>query len=332
VHFRIRGVLVLSTLAMSDTIAQFCPLLIFIVNVGIACNPLKMIIMQNVFSSLLVVSLLFPMVACKSDPAKANETLESAIQFTKSRNEQVPQDSGRFSVQDPARSGEIKKVPSQDELRIKHKVKTVKEIYDSGWSISTYDRNGNLISMETNDFGKKTFTYEFDQNGHVLKEHTKSVNGWTSVREYTYNENGKISSKSYTSSLDGKTEITRYEYDTVLNTRTETSATGTEKEFYDNQGLRVRFESYDEVGKFVAYGDAKYDEDGLKISETASLMGMNTRDECEYNELGQLVKLHRTGIVDVYLLFEHNEKGLMTKSVNVNGTKEYATIYEYTYF
>ncbi len=234
--------------------------------------------------------------ACKSDAAKVNETLENAMQFEKTRNEPVALDNGKLAIQNSDYSGEIKKVPSQEELIQKFKIKTVNETYVIGWCITTYDQNGNAITKELDPSGKKTYSYQLDQNGRVIEEKTQFDDRSKSVKKITYDDKSQQISKSFTNEGYGVDEVTRYEYDDVLGTRKESSTTGTDKEFYDNRGLRVRFESYDERGKLVGFGDAKYGEDGLKISETASLTG------------------------------------LKTKSVNVNDMRKDATNYEYTYF
>ena len=57
-------------------------------------------------------------------------------------------------------------------------------------------------------------------------------------------------------------------------------------------------------------------------------MGLSPRDEYEYNQLGQLVKLHRTRSVNVDLIYEYDEKGLITKSLIINDMRKDATNYE----
>ena len=57
-------------------------------------------------------------------------------------------------------------------------------------------------------------------------------------------------------------------------------------------------------------------------------MGLSPRDEYEYNQLGQLVKLHRTRSINVDLIYEYDEKGLITKSLIINDMRKDATNYE----
>ncbi len=285
----------------------------------------------NLYFLLIVIASIFS--SCQSDTDKANEVINLALQMEKAQqNSNVPAtDSGKLAIQNSIYTNPIKIVPTQQELIKKHKVKTVKETYDGGWLISTYDKAGNKIAEESDYLGKKTFRYEFDKNGQIKKEKIKYKDGTTMFREFEYNDEGKLISKTFTDS-EGKVSVTKFEYNKDLGIRIESSSTGTDKEFYDNRGLRVRFESYDENKKLVGSGEAKYNEDGLKISESASVFGMSTDDEFEYNELGQLLKQHRTGIVNAYFLFEYNDKGLTTSSKNVQGVKEDVTTFEYTFY
>ncbi|MDP2388504.1 MAG: hypothetical protein Q8M29_19175 [Bacteroidota bacterium] len=279
----------------------------------------------------LLISILSFTISCQSDTDKANEVLNLAIQMNEAAKNQPAIDSGKLAIQNSTYTAPVTIVPTQQELIKKHKVKTIKETYEGGWTISTYDKKGNRISEETDYTGKKTYTYEFDKKGQVIKEKTKYRDGTTFSYQYEYNEEGKVISKTFTDS-DGKTSVTKFEFNKDLGTRIESSSSGTDKEFYDNRGLRVRFESYDNNKKLVGSGEAQYNEDGLKISEKASVFGMSTNDEFEYNEAGQLIKQHRTGIVDTYFLFEYNEKGLTTSSKNVKGMQEDETKYEYIYY
>ncbi len=270
-------------------------------------------------------------ISCQSDTDKANEILSDAFQMNKALNDSPVNDSVKLPIQNSTYTGPVKKAPGQEELIATYKVKTVKQTYEGGWSIATYDKKGNKISEKSDYSEKKTYTYQFDKEGRVTQEKTKYKDGTTFIRNYEYNKEGKLINKTFTDS-DGKTSVTKIEYNTKLNTRTELSSNGADKEFYDNRGLRVRFESYDENKKLIGYGEAKYNEDGLKLSEDASIMGMNSSDKLEYNESGQLLKQHRTGMLDVYFMFEYNEKGLITSQKTVKGGNEEETIYEYTYY
>ena len=280
---------------------------------------------------ILLIAILTFTISCQSDTDKANEVINLAIQMNEAAKDQPATDSGKLVIQNSIYSGPVKIAPTQEELIKKHKVRTVKETYKGGWSISTYDKKGNKIAEESDYLGKKTFGYEFDKKGQVKKEKIKYKDGTSMFREFEYNEEGKVISKTFTDS-EGKKSATTFEYNADFGTRIESSSTGTDKEFYDNSGLRVRFESYDNNKKMVGSGEAKYDENGLKISEKSSVYGMSTNDEFEYNEAGQLLKQHRTGIVDAYFLFEYNDKGLTTSSKNIQGAKEDVTTYQYTFY
>lgn len=287
--------------------------------------------MRKLFNYILQITILFFVASCKSDVDKANEVLNSAMQMEKAQTTQPKQDNGKLSIQNSEYTSLVKKAPTQEELIKKYKVKTVKETYNSGWSISTYNKNGNLIATESDYSGKKTYSYEFDKKGQITKEKMKSADGTVIVRKFEYNEEGKLISKSFNSG-DGKTSITKIAYNTELNTRTESSSTGIDKEFYDNRGLRVRFESWDENGKLVGSGEAKYNEDGLKVSETSTIMGMSVNDVFEYNENAQILKLSRSGVLGVYFLYDYNTKGLISSSKNIKGQNEEETMYEYTFY
>lgn len=269
--------------------------------------------------------------SCQSDTERNKEILNAALQANQSLNNSPANDSVQLPIQTSTYTGPVKKAPTQEELIVTHKVKSVKQTYEDGWSIAKYDKKGNKISEESDYSGKKTYTYEFDKNGKVKQEKTKYKDGSVFVVKYEYNDEGKVVTKTFTDS-DGKTSVTKIEYNKKLNTRTELSANGADKEFYDNRGLRVRFESYDEKNKLMGYGEAEYNKDGLKILENASIMGMSSKDECEYNDIGQLLKQHRTGMLDVYFMFEYNEKGLITTQKTLKGAGEEKTIYEYTYY
>lgn len=287
-----------------------------------------------VYTSLIVAGSLLS--SCQSDTEMANDVLNTAIQMENARqegllNNEPATDSVKLPIQHSTFTDPVKKAPSQEELIIAHKVKTVKQTYEGGWSIATYDKKGNKVSEESDYSGKTTYTYEFDKNNRVTKEKTKYKDGMTFMLTYKYNDEGKLITKTFTDS-EGKPSVTMMEYNPKLDTRTETSSTGVDKEFYDNRGLRVRFESYDENHKLMGAGEAKYNKEGLKVNEVASIMGMSTNDEFEYNERGQLLKQHRTGILDVYFIFEYNEKGLITNHKNIKNQREEETVYTYTYY
>lgn len=270
-------------------------------------------------------------VSCRSDTDKANQVLNDALQMDQSLIPAPTGDSMRLPIQSSSYTGPVKQVPKQEELIVSAKVKSVRQVYEGGWSLSAYDKKGHKTSEESDYSGKKTYSYTFDSEGRVAQEKTRYKDGATFTMDYNYNKDGKVIKKTFTDS-DGKASVTEIEYDTLRNTRTERSSTGIDKEFYDNRGLRVRFESYDDKDKLVGYGEATYNEDGLKMNETAFIMGMKSYDELKYNEKGQLLEQHRTGILDVYFRFEYNEQGLKTSERTVKGGKEEETVYEYKYY
>ena len=251
--------------------------------------------------------------------------------MNEAQNNKPEQDSGKLDIQNSGYINSVKKVPSQQDLIKKYKVKTVKQTDNSGLYISTYDKQGNLIATQYDNSDNKRYKYVFNKNGQIKTEKTLNKDGSSYLFKYEYGVEGKKISKTYMNS-DGDTSVTMFEYNNESNTRKELSSTGTDKEFYDNWGLRVRFESYDEKGKLVGSGEAKYDKDGLKVSETSTIMGMNVNEVFEYNENGQLLKQHRTGILDVYFLFEYDAKGLMLSTNNIKGETEDKTMYEYTFY
>ncbi len=270
------------------------------------------------------------MLSCQSATDRDRQVLNDAMQLNQVADVIPASDSMQLPIQHSPYTGAVKSVPKQEELITGCRVKSVRQTYEGGWSLSMYDKKGHKLSEENDYSGKKIYTHKFDSEGRVVQEKTKYKDGTTFTMDYSYNDEGKLIRKTYTDS-DGKVSVTEIEYNAVLNTRTERSSTGVDKEFYDNRGLRVRFESYDDKEKLIGYGEATYNEDGLKQNETASIMGMNTYDELKYNEKGQLLEQHRTGILDVYFRFEYNEKGLKTSEKTIKSGKEEETLYEYSY-
>jgi hypothetical protein len=275
--------------------------------------------------------ILLELTSCRSDTDRMNEVLSQAMQMQEAKETLTSSDTGLLASQISDYTDPVKAVPTQEELMKKHGVKEVKASYSSGWSVTKYDKKGNKISEESDYSGKKTYTYEFDKNGKAIKEICKYKDGTKTVFNYVYNDEGKMISRSYKSD-DTTNSVTTFEYDKRLNTRTERNKYGYDKEFYDNRGSRVRFESYDDQGKLVGSGTARYNKEGLKTNETASIMGLKTNDEFEYNQAGQLLQMHRTGIIDVYFIFEYNAKGLKTCEKNVKSGTEDKTTYEYKFY
>lgn len=268
--------------------------------------------------------------SCQSEADRNRQVLNDALQMNQAADAAPTVDSMKLPIQSSLYTGPVKPVPRQEELIASCKVKSVRQTYEGGWSLSVYDKKGHKVSEESDYSGKKTYRYKFDSGGRVLQEKTIYKDGTVFITDYSYNAAGKVIKKTFTDN-DGKASVTETEYDTLRNTRTERSSTGRDKEFYDNRGLRVRFESYDEKDKMMGYGEATYDEDGLKLHETAYIMGMNTYDRMKYTAKGQLLEQHRTGILDVYFRFEYNEKGLKVSEKTVKGGREEETVYEYTY-
>jgi YD repeat-containing protein len=288
--------------------------------------------MKTLFPGIALVVILTCLVACKSDTEKASEVLNYALKLQGSKNLSPASDSGQLAIQHSIYTSPVKKVPTQEELIKKYKVKSVKQTFTGGWYMATYDRNGIKISEENDYSGKKTFTYEYDKDGRVTKEKTKYKDGTSTSLTYKYNEEGKLISRTY-SGTDSKSSETQFVYNKALNTRSEYSDLGVDKEFYDNRGLRVRFESFDENAKLLGSGEAQYNEEGLKTSESGMIMGMSSQDNySRYNEAGQLLEMHRTGLADVYFLYEYNDKGLLILEKNEGGTTSGETKFEYTYF
>ena len=270
-------------------------------------------------------------VSCQSDTARNNQVLNDAIQAVKAQEAVPAIDSGKLGIQNSAYTGPVKQVPTQEELIAACRVKSVKESYDGGWSVTTYDKKGHEISYETDYGSKRKYSYTFDKDGRVKQKKTIYPDKSSTSVDHEYNDEGKLIKKTYTDD-EGKVSVTSFDYNTTLNTRTEHSSTGMDKEFYDNRGLRVRFESYDDQKKLIGSGEATYNEEGLKTGEISMIIGMNTNDVMTYNERGQLTEQHRTGILDVRFSFEYNEKGLITREKTVKGGKEETTRYEYTYY
>lgn len=287
--------------------------------------------MQRKITYTLLIALFLSAIACKSDRVQAQVVIDAAMQMDHPQKNFTNEKSEEPSMQNATQSDPVKKEPTQEELIKQYKVKTVKETYPTGWAISTYDRNGILVATETDYWAKRTYNYTYDQNGNVIEEKSKSEDGITWLIKYTYDEKNRRLSRSFTSS-DGLDGVEEYAFDDVLNIRTESSSSGMEKEFYDNRGLCVKIETYDEKGELISAGESKYDADGLKISEDFSILRMQMHDVFEYNENAQVLKQHRTGGMNVDFLFEYDEKGLMTKYKKVKDNEEEVTTYAYTFY
>lgn len=270
-------------------------------------------------------------VSCQSDSARNNQVLNDAIQAVKAQEAVPASDSGKLAIQNSAYTGPVKQVPTQEELIAACRVKSVKESYDGGWSLTVYDNKGHEISYETDYGSKRKYAYTFDKDGRVKQKKTTYSDKSTTRVDHEYNDEGKLIKKTYTDD-EGKVSVTTFDYNTSLNTRTEHSSSGMDKEFYDNRGLRVRFESYDDQKKLIGSGEATYTEEGLKASEASVIIGMNTNDVMSYNERGQLLEQRRTGILDVHFMFEYNEKGLIIRERTIKGGKAETMLYEYTYY
>jgi YD repeat-containing protein len=271
------------------------------------------------------------MLSCQSSADRDRQVLKDALQSGQAAGNMPAGDSMQLPIQQSPYTVPVRPVPKQEELIAACRVKSVRQTYEGGWSLTRYDKKGYKLSEESDYSGKKTYSHKLDDKGRLVQERTTYKDGTVYTTEYSYNEEGKLIRRTFTDS-EGKASVTEIEYNAFLNTRTERSATGVDKEFYDNRGLRVRFESYDDKDKLMGYGEALYNEEGLKQSETAFIMGMNTHDEMKYNEKGQLLEQHRTGILDVYFRFEYNEKGLKTREKTVKNGREEETLYEYTYY
>ncbi|MCC6371295.1 MAG: hypothetical protein IT236_09850 [Bacteroidia bacterium] len=270
--------------------------------------------------------------SCKSDVERNNEVINDAIRMSNLPFDNPAPDSGKIDIQNSTYTNPVKKIPTQEELIKQYKVKSITETDNSSIFIFNYDKDGNLSSTESERSGKTMYSYKFDEKGRIIQEKTKSKDGLTTVLKFEYNEDGKKISKTGYYGDDPKENVTRWEYDTNSNTRTEYNSSGKDKEFYDNRGLRVRFESFDEQGKFCGSCIATYNADGLKMAENSKIMGMIIDDEFEYNEKGQLIQQHRTGILTVDFLIEYDAKGLILSKTNIKGNVEEKTKYEYTFY
>ena len=80
--------------------------------------------------------------SCQSDTERNNEILNAAIQASQTLNNSPANDSVQLPIQNSTYTDAVKKAPTQEELIVKHKVKSARQVYEGGWSIATYDKKG----------------------------------------------------------------------------------------------------------------------------------------------------------------------------------------------
>ncbi|MFT5859620.1 MAG: hypothetical protein ACI865_001724 [Flavobacteriaceae bacterium] len=106
-----------------------------------------------------------------------------------------------------------------------------------------------------------------------------------------------------------------------------------DKYYYNEQGLRVFFQSYDEQYKLVGSATSSYSGNGSKTQEETIVMGMTLSNTYVYNEVGQLLNAYRTSImVDASWSHEYNEFGPETRYLNISSSFEMETNSSYTYY
>jgi hypothetical protein len=307
-------------------------------------NEIKKIIMKKLFNYSIAIGLSIFCYSCQSKTNKMEETIALGMLMQEAKEEGtpndlrklIPQQTSKLSIQTSTFTNPITPPVSEEELILKNKVKTKKVYYaSSSIHLFFYDKKGYIIKEEAHDGDSitvKNYNYEFGENDKLLKETAIYENGKIDyIREYEYNEDGKQVMYTFTSE-SGEISVTKSYYDTELNTMMEQDKYGLEKEFYDNRGLRVKADSYDEKGKLMGVVESQYNKEGLKTSESTSVMGMEMKDVFEYNDMGQIVKLYRKGLVDVSWSYTYNKQGLVTRFVSAKGARKDTTHYEYTYY
>ena len=195
-------------------------------------------------------------------------------------------------------------VPTQEELIKQHRVKTKTTIYEEGSSINYYDENGMVVKWvdldDTTTY--EVYFYHWNEKEELTRKVTRYSNGESITRGYVYDEKGRVIVETYTNA-DLETSYKNFYYDDVLNTIIELNEYGIDKQFLNEDGLRVHFDSYDDTYRLMGVVKTTYSEKGLAIEENSELMGIRLKDSFEYNDLGQLLKKERSGIVNATFQF-----------------------------
>jgi len=247
----------------------------------------------------------------------------------------LPEQKKKMASQSIVYKGVPIETPTQEELIKLNHVKSEIKYYEGSTSIYHYDTSGVLSKVESKDgedISFEVFAYEFDGAGNVLKETNSDLEDGGYMKCYQYDEKNRVIAKSY-SRNGGDTSFTNMYYNDNLGVMIEVSEYGYDKYYYNELGLRVFFQSYDENLALVGSSESNYSSVGLKIDEESHVMGMTLNDTYSYNERGQLLHASRTSMmVDATWSHEYNDLGLETKFLNVSSSFETETITEYTYY
>lgn len=169
---------------------------------------------------------------------------------------------------------------------------------DDGATEETYkdfqlDENGNVIS-KTNNWGD-TLTYEYDENGLLLKETRSNKVYGESTMSYEYDENGLVTRVSETNDSNEDRNGLAFDYayefdDNGLITRMDvTSNRSTDVTFYtftydENNKIISKVES---DGTYLSTTEYKYDENGnVTASHTKFDDGESLSANYKYEKIG----------------------------------------------
>jgi len=145
------------------------------------------------------------------------------------------------------------------------------------WRECEYYEDGQYKTITTgqNDLVSLISTFEYDDNGNLIKKTTGSGNEDPNLfYEYVYNENNKLVQEKLTDSVNPYTQTITYEYDEEKNQvfKTTTSVNG------ENVTQDSRTETYNDEGKITER--LVNDSDGSVVLI-----------QWEYDELGNVVKM-----------------------------------------
>jgi RHS repeat-associated protein len=149
-----------------------------------------------------------------------------------------------------------------------------------------YNEKGQKIS-ETNQLGQ-TRTFEYDDNGQLIKVTLPEVNGQKPVYEYTYDAQG-----NQLTIKDPNGNVTSFTYDVNGNqlTRTLPDNDSTESFEYDSRGRVVRETSFE--GVVTTYQYDKYDR---LESKTFTQNGVSEVWKYKYDEYGRVSEINQNDV------------------------------------
>ncbi len=161
---------------------------------------------------------------------------------------------------------------------------------DTAYTDIQVDEQGNLVSQKA---GMNTYTYEYDENGLLIKETKTSELYGSEIIKYEYDENGLLIRQEINdegSLLDGNANTYTYEFDDqerVVKITNTAEAKGEVVAYttyeYNEEG---RIETATEYSSKVYVTNFHYDENGNVIRTFTSSDGWTRERTYEYENMG----------------------------------------------